>query len=308
MDYTLILTRHVDKDIKSGGLLMKIARPALVLCLLTFCFLILASDPVNGQVAPPHSYLFVEVKDTGGQVVPDATVKVSDADGEKLLRDHTDKDGSVKANFWRGSDDQYYELQVSKVGYLRYEQVFFFYPGPYQHQFTGRVEEVSNSETDLKNSESIPVKIILSRIPTTTAEYDAAEVEEQNHQLLLAVKRGDAMNVRKLLKAGLSADTTDARGVPAIVWAALAGKAETINLLLTAGADVRNKDRLGHQALLVYLSEGISRERATKRRVLVRDRSIGPEDTWGEQEQQTVKRFVEAGAGLTVRNSYRGTD
>ena len=64
--------------------------------------------------------------------------------------------------------------------------------------------------------------------------------------LLLAAKRGDAAGLRALLEAGVKANTTDASGVPAVAWAALAGGDAAIRQLLDAGADVR-KNRLGRR-------------------------------------------------------------
>lgn len=284
---------------------MKILRHAFVLGGFIIPLLLLSLDTTYSQSLPPRAYLFVEVNDTEGKLVNDATVTVSGANGKEVINGKTNKDGVVQDSFWKWSDPHHYNLQISKSGYLPYEQVFFLYPSGNSDRPLHGVEEFINSAEDLKKLQPLPIKIALLKTPVTTAERRAAEVQEQKHQLLLAAKRGDAASLRKLLQAGVKANTADAKGVPAIAWAALAGDAEIIKALLAAGADVRNKNKLGHQALLIYLSEGIFRESKTLKPGY--DSSPELEKMLLERREEIVRRLIEAGAGVNLQNSYRGT-
>ena len=78
-------------------------------------------------------------------------------------------------------------------------------------------------------------------------------------------------------------DTTDDKGVPAIAWAAFAGDADTIKTLLDGGSVVRNRNTLPHQALLIYLTEGITN-----------DKHFEKAQAAVQQREEVVRRLVEA--------------
>lgn len=275
---------------ESQSIAMKMTRPAFVLGGLLCCLLFLSIDTAYSQTPAPRSYFFVEVKDTAGQVVADATVTVS-ADGKLITSETTDKNGFAHPNFPPRSD-HHYDVRISKDGYVPSEHVYF--PSRY-----GTI--LSEGMPNYFKSPESPV-IVLRKPPTTPADRQAAEVEEQKYQLLLAAKRGDPANLHKLLQAGVKADTEDANVVLAITWAAFAGDAETIKLLLAAGADVGNKNAQGHQALLTYLDEGIPRQNRTRKPG--NDSNAGSEKDWRELCEEAVLKLVEAGAGVNVHNSY----
>jgi len=251
---------------------------ALVFCLLVF------TNTAYSQTPSPLTYLFVEVKDTSGKAVDDATVKFGSRDAK------TDKDGVAKESLLGRPNQRRYDLQISKAGYLTSEHVLFPYCA--QSYSIRTRESFPDSADDQKNCDSIPIGIRLLKTPVTEAERWSIEAEERKRQLLLAVKRGDAASLRKSLEAGVSPETTDDKGVPAIAWAAFAGDADTIKTLLDHGAVVSNKNRLAHQALLVYLTEGVRNEES---RAAVK------------QREEVVSRLVEAGAAVNVPGSYRGT-
>lgn len=229
-------------------------------------------------------------------MVADAAVRVTNTDGKQVHSVQTNKEGTADASFSYWGPGQHYEVQISKSGYLPYDQVLFS-DSPFSPRQTNLIDGIPD-RVQVRASQSSPLKIVLLKPPVTPAERQAFAVEEQKRQLLLAVKRSDTAVLSKLLQAGVKADTADAKGVPAIAWAAFVGDPETIKLLLAAGARVRNKNTLGHQALLIYLAEGIPRGRNTGSRT-ERERVLLHEEIMG--------RLIAAGAGINVKDPYRGT-
>lgn len=272
---------------------MKTTHCVLALGASILCLLFLSLDTAYGQQPSPRSYLFVEVKDETGQMVTGAAVTVSNEGRKQITSEITNKDGVASVSF-PPTSDHHYNIQVSKSDYLLSEHVFFSIPG-----FKNLVAEIPN---DHRTQSAV---ITLRKIPETLAGRQAFEAEERKYRLLLAAKRGDAPSLRKLLQAGVKADTVDAKGVPAIAWAAFAGDPETIKLLLEAGADVRNENTLGHQALLLYLAEGLPREKNT--REPEKDSKVGSEKQLIERHEEIVLRLIKAGAGVNTQSSYRGT-
>jgi ankyrin repeat protein len=252
-----------------------------------FCLLLLTNTAYS-QTPSPITYLFVEVKDTSGKAIDDATVTV---DGSVATK--TNKDGFAEARFLR-SNQRRYDLQVSKAGYLTSEHVLFSYC--VQSYSIRTRESFVNSAEDQKTCNPIPISVQLLRIPVTVAERQSIEAEERKRQFLLAAKRGDAASLRKLLEAGVTPDTADNQGVPAIAWAAFAGDADTIKTLLDRGAVVRNRNTLANQALLVYLTEGIRNHG-----------SFDEVQAAVQPREEVVRKLVEADANLNVQGSFRGT-
>jgi len=244
------------------------------------------SRSAHAQEVPPQSYLFVEVADATGKVVSDADVRLSVKDEKELLNLKTEKDGTAKKFFYRFSSFPSYELQISKLGYLLYESVLF--PSvPYDRYFARLTEELPDVIPKPVQPHGPPIKITLQKIPTTPSEIKAAELETQKRQFLLAVKRGDAVTVGRLLQQGANVDWTDAKGVPAVAWATFAGDPEMIKLLLDAGASVRNKATLAHEALLIYLAEGVYRNP-------------------NRLQVEIIDKLLAAGSDVNAFNSYRG--
>jgi ankyrin repeat protein len=278
---------------------------------LAFLFwLLLPAGATHAQVPPPVSYLFVEVKDTSGKAVSDATVTGVDDSGKEYNGEKTDKEGVLKrTGSWRYSRELVFSgLRVSKPGYLPSDHLIFFRPADgsmrYMPSHSGGLfyaaedfpDGTWDSPQDSQNSKPPPIRVTLLTPPVTEAERRTVEAEERKRRLLFAVKRGDAATLRTLLAEGVGPDTSDARGVPAIAWAAFTGNRDIIFQLLDAGADVKNKKILAHQSLLIYLSEGMwfepNRRSADEGRVARRE--------------EVVRRLVEAGADVNAQSPYRG--
>ena len=254
-----------------------------------FCLLLLTNTAYS-QTPSPITYLFVEVKDTSGKAVDDATVTL-----DSRVASKTNKDGVAEARSFGWSNKRRYDLQISKAGYLTSEHVIFPYCRSGSYSIYTR-ETFPDSAADHKNCAPMPATVRLLRTPVTVAERRSIEAEERKRQLLLAAKRGDAPSLRKLLEAGMKPDTTDDKGVPAIAWAAFAGDADTIKTLLDGGSVVSNRNTLSHQALLIYLTEGIPN-----------DRHFEKAQAAVQQREEVVRRLVQAGANLNVQASFRGT-
>lgn len=280
---------------------MKIVRHPFVLASFICCSFLLLLDTARAQSIAPSSYLFVEVSDEAGQAVEGATVKISSADGREVLKAATNKTGVMEKHIWQRSD-HHYEVQISKPGYQTYEQVFF---PKYSYTLTNAIVAGMPTLDDFKDSRSPPIKIRLLKVPIPPNERQPTEAEERRRKFLLAARRGDAASLGSLLQASVKVDSVDAAGVPAIAWAAFAGDPAAIKLLLAAGANLRDKNTLSQQALLIYLAEGIARGRTT-----TTTRSDGKplsEKDWVEIQEEIARRLIEAGAGLNVLDSYRGT-
>jgi uncharacterized protein len=248
-------------------------RTAFSLVGLVLCILVWPAT-TRAQEVVPRSYLFVEVADAAGKAVVNATVRVTNVDGKELIKLQTGSNGTVKTSFERDRRPvHHYDLQITKAGYLPYQSVLF--PNaPYDSYLGGLTDELPNAAGPSSYFDGPPVKITLQETPSTPAQ-------EKKQQLLLAAKRGDAARLRKLLQEGVSANSVDVKGVPAVAWATFAGDPETIKLLLDAGARVRKR-----VALLIYLAEGVSR---------------------GRLQTDIIERMIEAGADVNASNSYQGT-
>ena len=67
--------------------------------------------------------------------------------------------------------------------------------------------------------------------------------------MIEGIKKGHAAIVHAFLAKGASANAVDAKGGPALHWAAARGNAEVVKLLLAHGADVNARDGKGQTAL-----------------------------------------------------------
>ena len=264
-----------------------------VIIVLSTIFLSLAT--ARAQTPPKVDYRFLEmdVVNTDGKPVADAAVETVGYSHRILQTLQTDQNGRLAKGLpiASGGYDTTVGFKVSKPGYFSYEDIFGTIGGPF---------------SDRSNQ---PIKLELLIIPKTDAERRAVEDEQRKREFFLAAKNGDFATVRKLLQAGLSANitTTDLRGVPgpkdipAIVWAAIYGDSEMIIALLAAGADVRNKEKPGHKALLYYLRTNFylarfPRTKAEAERInpLIIDEDI-------------VHKLIKSGADVKVLSDYGET-
>lgn len=289
----MILTNCQEKTTPfwSGLFRTKIVYHALVTSAVV-CFLLACDVNSFGQVLSPRSYLFVEVKDTAGKVLPDAAITVTNAEGKELTGHHTGDDGVARVFFPPPTTEHHFNVRVSKPGYLPSEHIFF-------------AHGLNLRETIEDSYRSEPQIIVLRAPPTTPADIRALELEEQKHQLILAAKRGDPASLRKLLQAGVRADTMDLQNVPAIVWAAFAGDPETIKALLAAGARVRNKNSPGHQALLLYLAEGLPRESRARTPESLKAPKV--KESLRAQRDEIVRELIKKGADIHALDTRKDT-
>jgi ankyrin repeat protein len=269
------------------------------------CILLGTSCTARAQSIPPRSYLFVEVRDSSGKPITDAAIKVSDAEGDpikdvwstQILDLKTNEAGVVQTQF-RQARSHHYDFLVSKPGYSAVEQVLFP-QSPYLDSSV-LVEKIPSSE----RVPTRPLDIRLPALPTTEAQRRAFEKAARRNQLLLAVKRGDAGEVRKLLQAGFDPNVSDDDGVPAITWAAFAGDADSIKELLRAGAKARGKNSFGREALLIYLAEGLTR--APYKGPPGKDISTEEKTQILESHNEIVRGLLKAGAAVNAQD-YMGS-
>jgi len=270
-------------------MVQKVCLTLALLCLA----LALSEAKVYGQIPTPRSYLFVEIRDTSGQPVTDASVTLYGADGKQISSRTTGNESKAGINFPIRTD-HHYNLLISRQGFHPSEHVFF----PKRFNLGVRlVEKIPIGIGDA--AEANP--IVLRKPPTTAADRRAFDAQELQTQLILAAKRGDSLRTSKLLQMGVAADTVDGDGTSALLWASFAGDADTINILIERGAHVRTKHPLSSKALLIYLAEGIVRDRAGT--------TSKPNDTLDEifKRQRAVINLIKAGADVNAKDLELGT-
>lgn len=208
---------------------------------------------VIGKGQGTTEYRFLEVIDSANKPVIDATVKV------QIHCDGGDKKTNEKGKVERfpiggGDCGQLYDFSISKDGYFPFRDIGLF-SAPFNDLY--REQFIYDKYYGGRN-----YKIELLKIPQNKAEQKAIGSEEQKRELFWAVRDKDTAKVRELLKAGISPNltTTDLRGVwlapdnlPAIVYAAALGDIETIREFVKAGTNLRRKDSLTRNILLIYL-------------------------------------------------------
>jgi ankyrin repeat protein len=283
---------------------MKAARCLFLLSASISCLLFLSPLAAYSQELPHRTYFFVEVKDTNGRAIADADVTLSDMTGKQISVLKTNEGGGAGLTLQTGG--HHLNVQISGPGYAPYEDVFFTkFVHSYRDDIAVGIPPSVVKFDPRQQPSPVPIKIVLRKAPETVAEREAFEAEERKRQLLLAAKRGDAAVVHKLLQAGVKANSTDAAGIPAINWAAFAGDPETIKLLLAAGADVGDKNSPGHQALLIYMAEGIGRSYYFVRPQ--NESGAATQQSPVELHDEVVRMFLNAGAGVNAQSPFGGT-
>lgn len=229
------------------------------------------------------SYRFLEVVDYKNKPVVGATVKVNaSCEGGAL---QTNEKGQLPKGLPIGFGDcQTENFSVSKAGYYPFEDHF------------GMTVYTAARE---------PLRLELLVIPKTAAERAAIGNEQLKRELFTAAIRPDAATVRKLLKEGLSPNltTNDLRGLPlekntpVVYFAAVSGDAETLDLFLAAGADVRKSPAILYRFLSSHYSEREYYRRTGK--------AVKPETA--EQLtafEDSAGRLIKAGADLQFVDQF----
>lgn len=243
-------------------------------------FISLSSTIAVGQEIP--DYVFLEVVDSAGKPVKDATVETAGS-YQGILK--TDESGAARFDISSVSRNFTYSLfKVSMPGYFSYEDLGV---------------PIIKYQTQ--------VKIELLKIPQTKAERRTLGNEQLKREFMWAAKIGDSETVRKLLKSGINPNitTNDLRGIseptniPAIIFAASSGDSETVKTLLRAGANVRRKQEPAHSVLAYYLRANpyLKHKSATEaeKAKLMRDYEDG------------VKSLIKSGAKLKGFDGYGTT-
>ena len=80
--------------------------------------------------------------------------------------------------------------------------------------------------------------------------------EEQFHSARRLIKRGDLIGMRHALEAGLDPNLTNRFGWTLLMLAALHGRSDFAQLLMSCGADSARKNKFGDSALSLAAHKG----------------------------------------------------
>jgi ankyrin repeat protein len=210
---------------------MRLTKSFLICAGFLFVIIFLSFAAAKAQTAV--SYQFLEVIDSNGKPVADATVETLGFRAERSFK--TDEKGQIEKIEVYYGDYTTTGFAISKTG---------FYPFRY--------------EFEEGYSTRVPLRIELLKIPQTKDERALIENEQRKREFFAAVRKADTEAVRKFLKMGLSVNlsSADLRGVPfeknvpIIIYAARTGDSQIVNEFLKAGVDVRKIPDI----LLTYLS------------------------------------------------------
>lgn len=207
---------------------------------LLLIILICLSGAISAAAQVMPSYLFLEVKDSAGKPIEDAKVEMPRFNGAGYTwsaERSTDTLGRAQfypmaASFPKSS------FAVAKDGYYTY------------HDLGVTV-----------NRDRVNAVLELLKIPQSKAERRALGDEQLKREFMWAAKRGDAANLRELLKQGISPNlnSSDLRGipgppgVPAIVFVVETADSEALKVLLDAGARITGTNEKLRNILSLYL-------------------------------------------------------
>jgi hypothetical protein len=258
---------------------MMMLRPGLLaLSLLLFIFLLPLET--NAQVIATHSYLFLEVIDGEGKPVAKARV---DAIGENQPGTlYTDEKGAIEKYLYYHREFHNRDIfptksiKISKDGYITQEVDMDY------HHRTGSLIYPEKPEKQRFNYPLLRVELYKSS--PTEAERAIMVQKQRQREIVMAVIDRQYATVERLLKEGVSPDSTDVYGIPAILYAANQADEQMMRLLLSAGADVSNKARTGRKVLLYYLH------------FVTRNRN--------QFNRDMVKLLLDAGADVNATNNY----
>lgn len=201
----------------------------------------LFSLAANAQEIGP-SYGFLEVVDFKNEPVPDASVNsLNSGYSEKTNRNGRTEKGIRIHNSLETS------FSIEKTEFFTFTDYY------------GLFDFLRNSWRDNREN---PIKIELLKIPETKAERKTNGKQQEMREFFGAARRGDAAAVRKFIKSGLSPNLTTSdlrgipttKGVPIIIFAAKSGNGETVREFFTSGVNIRTKNELMSNILVVYLS------------------------------------------------------
>ncbi|MDQ3799374.1 MAG: ankyrin repeat domain-containing protein [Acidobacteriota bacterium] len=228
---------------------MKSQRP--VSLIFSVLFVVFAFSQIAFSQIPPPRYTFLEVVDYKNEPVADASVRrvsfnyydePTIEDGNLVAK--TNQKGLSEKRIEIHYDDSEMRFSIDKAGFYPY----FDYFGLFSYR-NGNYREN-------------PLRVELLIIPQNSAERKAVGSQQQKREFFGAARRGDAAQVRKFIKSGLSPNLTTAelRGIPLetqepiILYAVKSGNGETVKEFLSAGVKVNRKDEPIKSILTRYLN------------------------------------------------------
>lgn len=263
------------------------------------------------------TYLHLEVVDSNQKPVADATVENVPSRFNQDTNKTTNEDGSIRFQSWNGFGDLS-EMRIVKKNY---------YPFELFGLTQGYVFRVSSSFP----TQSLKVELL--KIPKNSDERKTLGDRQLNREFFLAVLKGNAAEVRRLLKTGVNPNITtdDLRGVPvpkeipAMLYAAYRGDIAVMSEFLTAKIDLR-RENSNIRNLLAYYLANLKNPDSTKEQLSVVDEFIDKLLKAGASVNATymrgqtllmiatqqnnlelAKKLIENGANVNAKTEYGTT-
>jgi len=158
----------------------------------------------------------------------------------------------------------------------------------------------------------VAIIMALVALPATTWAQES-RAEHGRSPVADAAQAGDRATVRALLKQGADVNGSQGDGTTALHWAAMKGDAEMVQMLVTAGANLRATTRLGAYAPLYLAAKG--GHSAAVASLLAAGADVNGTSATGATplmiaaaagDTRTVTMLIEGGSKVDARDTAKG--
>jgi len=277
----------------------------------TFLFGLFAFSQIVFSQVPLPRYEYLELIDYKNEPVADASVRrlsLNNYYEEPNIENggvvaKTNEKGLLEKGLRVDYDEGEMRFAIDKIGYYPYFDYFGLF---------------SYAHTDYRSGRENPQKIELLLIPKTKTEKKAIGRQQEMREFFGAARRGNAAQVRKFIKSGLSPNltTSDLRGIPAvkdvplIIFAARSGNSKVIKEFLSAGVNLRAKNEWIRKVLPIYLYSHFNYDTSRKKYPETEDEIRAIQSLHEDGAEILIKAGANVNSGalpIAVRNGYLRT-